>query len=196
MKRAFASTILGLGFLFAGCTVHHYHHHGEGGAEAKKGAHDKQAGHHCPCSRSLPAGHPPVDPHHGMKGHGMKGHGMKGHGMKNHPADGAHAGHHGKLPPNVAAYHDAFAAVWHLEDEVARHQGACQAAPNWVELAAKIGSESSTPEYDAAVKNLVARSQAVVAACSAKGSATGDVQVAMKSAHDALHALFQHLFLD
>ncbi len=95
------------------------------------------------------------------------------HGHGHEHAGGEHE--HPELPPDVEAFHDALAPIWHMEPGEGRAQAGCEGVAVFRERATALG--------DAALTDAV---EALAAECDATGP---EVETRLAGVHDAYHAV-------
>jgi hypothetical protein len=100
--------------------------------------------------------------------------------------------HHGKLSPEVNAFHEVLRPLWHAEKGDKRKADTCAAVPQLTSSADAI-AKSVPPEtanadrWTGATKALVAAVPELDTAC--KSGDMGKFETAFSNLHDAFHAL-------
>lgn len=109
------------------------------------------------------------------------------------PADGE--GHeHGKLPPELDAFHDALAPRWHAPAGPTRHTDACAAVPDFRTRAeavkgAAAPANASATDWTQAGEKLFASVGALDEAC--KSNDAAKIEPAFSALHDAFHSAME-----
>ncbi len=117
-----------------------------------------------------------------------------GSGAEHQGEDSGAAGEHGKLTPELNAFHDLLAPRWHAAAGAQRIADTCGAIDQFKAAAAAVGK--STPPvatnadtWTTATRALDAAVEDLAAACSAKADAK--FEAAFVKVHDAFHKLMR-----
>lgn len=121
----------------------------------------------------------------------------EGHAHEGAPKQGGEGEHHHQFTPEIGAFHDVLAPIWHMEAGPERQAKTCEAAESFVTMAREVES-GAVPEaaqggpdaWAAATAKQTAAFEALQAGCAAQSD---DITELFSAAHDAFHGVIDLL---